>query len=157
MSELSNETTFMQKKSFLTILEPQTCFWIFAIFGQNLELFFKQRFCKRLNFFFFSEFENRTSQLLPVFSLVKKYLKLAAVRPKEDRSQNRPILGHFRTNSTFSNRQVTQVCVSTWRNRYTQISGKIKEMFLQKKKKNVFSLFLMWKHMSEFLEYKPPW
>ena len=106
MSELSNETTFMQKKSFLTILEPQTCFWIFAIFGQNLELFFKQRFCKRLKFFFFSEFENRTSQLLPVVSLVKKYLKLAAVRPKEDRSQNRPILGHFRTNSTFSNRQV---------------------------------------------------
>ena len=110
MSELSNETTFMQKKSFLTILEPQTCFWIFAIFGQNLELFFKQRFCKRLNFFFFSEFENRTSQLLPVFSLVKKYLKLAAVRPKEDRSQNRPILGHFRTNSTFSNRQAYSFC-----------------------------------------------
>ena len=57
--------------------------------------------------FFFSEFENRTSQLSPGFSLVKKYLKLATVRPKEGMLQNRPILQHFRTNSTFSNRQVS--------------------------------------------------
>jgi len=35
----------------------------------------------------FSEFENSTSQLSPGFSLVKKYLKLAAVRPKESMLQ----------------------------------------------------------------------
>ena len=98
---------FHAKKIIFDHFRATNVFLNFCHFWAKFRIIFQAKILQALEFFFFfSEFENRTSQLLPVFSLVKKYLKLAAVRPKEDRSQNRPILGHFRTNSTFSNRQV---------------------------------------------------
>ena len=97
---------FHAKQIIFDHFKAKNVFLNFCHFWAKFRIIFSSKdFASAWNFFSFSEFANRTSQLLPGFSLVKKYLKLAAVRPKEGRFQNRPILKPFRTNSTFSNRQ----------------------------------------------------
>ena len=62
--------------------KAKNVFLNFCHFWAKFRIIFSSKdFASAWKFCFFSEFENRTSQLLPVFFFVKKYLKLGAVLP----------------------------------------------------------------------------